>query len=150
MPANTQSAPSSSTSNDKAALRIALVAHDAKKDDLIEWVKQHVHMLEDVKLFATGTTGGRILEAFSHLDLKPLFSGPLGGDQQIGAMIAEKKLDGLIFFVDPLSPMPHDVDVKALNRLAIVYDLPMASSPTTANFVIRGLLKEKHGSMEKD
>lgn len=129
-------------------LRVALVAHDAKKDDLLNWVKQHLPMLEGAKLFATGTTGGRILKAFPHLDLKPLFSGPLGGDQQIGAMIAEKRLDGLIFFVDPLSPMPHDVDVKALNRLAIVYDLPMACSATTANFVMRGLIEQKHGSME--
>lgn len=132
----------------KQALRIALVAHDAKKDDLIDWVKAHIILLEGATLFATGTTGGRILKNFPQLDLQPLFSGPLGGDQQIGAMIAEEKLDGLIFFVDPLSPMPHDVDVKALNRLAIVYDLPMANSPSTANFVIKGLIEQKNGSME--
>ena len=133
----------------KEKLRVALVAHDAKKDDLLEWVKAHLSMLEGAKLYATGTTGGRILKAFPQLDLKPLFSGPLGGDQQIGAMIAEERLDGLIFFVDPLSPMPHDVDVKALNRLAIVYDLPMACSPSSANFIIRGLIDSKHGSMEQ-
>ncbi|PLW77864.1 methylglyoxal synthase [Cohaesibacter celericrescens] len=130
------------------ALRIALVAHDKKKDDLIEWVGKHLHLLEKAELFATGTTGGRLLKAFPDLNLTPLFSGPLGGDQQIGAMIAEKRLDGLIFFVDPLSPMPHDVDVKALNRLAIVYDLPMACSATTANFVMLGLVEQKFGSME--
>lgn len=126
-----------------APLRIALVAHDAKKDKMIEWVASHIDGMKGLKLYATGTTGGRILDAFPDLNLKPLFSGPLGGDQQIGAMIAEKKLDGLIFFVDPLSPMPHDVDVKALNRLAIVHDLPMACSPTTANFVINGLIARK-------
>lgn len=131
-----------------APLRLALVAHDAKKDDLIEWVGNHINLLKNAEFVGTGTTGGRILEAFPDLNLKPLFSGPLGGDQQIGAMIAEGKLDGLIFFVDPLSPMPHDVDVKALNRLAVVYDIPMASSPSTANFVIKGLIIDKYGSLE--
>ncbi len=130
------------------SLRVALVAHDAKKDDLIKWVRSHLVLLEEATLFATGTTGGRILENFPQLSLKPLFSGPLGGDQQIGAMIAEDRLDGLIFFVDPLSPMPHDVDVKALNRLAIVYDLPMACSPSTADYVIKGLADQQYGSME--
>ena len=128
-------------------MRIALVAHDAKKDDMIDWVGQHIHLLETAELYATGTTGGRILKAFPQLNLTPLFSGPLGGDQQIGAMIAEAKLDGLIFFVDPLSPMPHDVDVKALNRLAIVYDLPMACSANSANYIIRGLIEDKQGSI---
>lgn len=129
-------------------LRIALVAHDAKKDALIEWVGKHLIELEKAELVGTGTTGSRILEAYPQLKMHPLFSGPLGGDQQIGAMIAENKLDGLIFFVDPLSPMPHDVDVKALNRLAIVYDKPMACSPTTANFVINGLIAQKYGAKE--
>ena len=129
-------------------LRIALVAHDAKKDALIEWVGQHLPWLEEAILFGTGTTGGRILKAYPQLNLTPLLSGPLGGDQQIGAMIEEDKLDGLIFFVDPLSPMPHDVDVKALTRLATVYDKPMANSPSTANFVMRGLIEQKHASME--
>ncbi|WP_319532458.1 methylglyoxal synthase [uncultured Cohaesibacter sp.] len=130
-----------------APLRIALVAHDAKKDDLIEWVGAHLAMLEGAQLVGTGTTGGRILKAYPNLNLTPLFSGPLGGDQQIGAMIAEKRLDGLIFFVDPLSPMPHDVDVKALNRLATVYDLPVAYSPSSANFIMRGLIEEKRKSI---
>ncbi|WP_321458849.1 methylglyoxal synthase [uncultured Cohaesibacter sp.] len=87
-------------------------------------------------------------KAFPELDITPLFSGPLGGDQQIGAMIAEGKLDGLIFFVDPLSPMPHDVDVKALNRLAVVYDLPMAQSRSSANMIIRGMMMEKYGTID--
>ena len=138
----------STDSTQATPLRVALVAHDAKKDDMITWVGQHETLLEQAELYATGTTGGRILKAYPSLNLQPLFSGPLGGDQQIGAMIAEKRLDGLIFFVDPLSPMPHDVDVKALNRLAIVYDLPMACSPTSANFIMRGLIDEKYGSME--
>ncbi|HAT87737.1 methylglyoxal synthase [Cohaesibacter gelatinilyticus] len=122
-------------------LRIALVAHDAKKDNLIEWVGVHREALSKAQLFGTGTTGKRILDNFPELDMTPLFSGPLGGDQQIGAMIAEKKLEALVFFIDPMSPMPHDVDVKALTRLATVYDLPMANSPSTANFVIQGLTR---------
>ena len=126
--------------NEDQKLTIALVAHDAKKDDLIVWIKGHLDLLKRAKLFATGTTGSRIKSAYPELDLHPLFSGPLGGDQQLGAMIAEGHLNGLIFFVDPLTPLPHDVDVKALNRLAIVYDLPMACSPSTADFVIRGLM----------
>ncbi|WP_316863117.1 methylglyoxal synthase [uncultured Cohaesibacter sp.] len=136
------------TNVDNSPLRIALVAHDAKKDDLIKWIGEHLNLLRKAEFVGTGTTGGRILDAYPELNLRPLFSGPLGGDQQIGAMIAEGKLDGLIFFVDPLSPMPHDVDVKALNRLAVVYDLPMAQSPSTANMVIRGLMLKKYGTLD--
>jgi methylglyoxal synthase len=116
---------------------IALVAHDAQKDELVAWVGRHLAALADVPLFATGTTGGRVLEAHPELDLTRLKSGPLGGDQQIGAMIAEGRLGMLIFFVDPLTPMPHDVDVKALMRLAIVYDLPMALNAATADRLMR-------------
>lgn len=112
---------------------IALVAHDAQKDALVAWVGRHIAVLADATLFATGTTGRRVLDAYPDLELTPLKSGPLGGDQQIGAMIAEGKLGMLIFFVDPLTPMPHDVDVKALTRLAIVYDLPMALNDATAD-----------------
>ena len=116
---------------------IALVAHDAKKDDLVAWVGRHLAELERAVLFATGTTGRRVLDRYGQLDLTCLKSGPLGGDQQIGAMIAEGRLDMLIFFVDPLTPMPHDVDVKALMRLAIVYDLPMALNDASADRLIR-------------
>ena len=116
---------------------IALVAHDAQKDDLVDWVGRHIDVLSAAPLFATGTTGARVLEAFPDLHLTRLKSGPLGGDQQIGAMIAEGKLGMLIFFVDPLTPMPHDVDVKALMRLAIVYDLPMALNAATADRLMR-------------
>ncbi len=94
-------------------------------------------------VFSTGTTGSRIKTAFPELNVTCLKSGPLGGDQQIGAMICQAELDALIFFVDPLSPMPHDVDVKALTRLATVYDLPMACSRSTADLIVDGLLGEK-------
>lgn len=123
----------------QSPLRLALVAHDAKKDSMIAWVGAHLGVLSGTRIFATGTTGGRISAAFPDLDVTPLKSGPLGGDQQLGAMISEELLDALIFFIDPLSPVPHDVDVKALTRLAVVYDLPMANSPATADLVIRGL-----------
>jgi len=119
-----------------AGKTLALVAHDARKDMLVEWVGRHIDRLAGVDIVATGTTGGRIRDAYPHLNIRSVKSGPLGGDQQIGAMIAEDRLDGLVFFVDPLSPMPHDVDVKALTRLAIVYDLPLATSPSTADAVL--------------
>jgi methylglyoxal synthase len=115
---------------------IALVAHDAKKDDLVDWVARHEAALQACDLVATGTTGGRVLERFPGLRLTRLKSGPLGGDQQIGALIAEGRLAGLIFFVDPLSPMPHDVDVKALTRLAEVYDIPFALNRATADLLM--------------
>jgi methylglyoxal synthase len=115
---------------------IALVAHDAKKDDLVDWVARHHRTLGEADLFATGTTGGRVRDRFPELSLTCLKSGPLGGDQQIGALIAEGRLDALIFFVDPLTAMPHDVDVKALMRLAVVYDLPMALNAATADLLM--------------
>ncbi|MGX1498681.1 methylglyoxal synthase [Labrenzia sp. MBR-25] len=116
---------------------LALVAHDAKKDAMVEFARRHQDKLSVFDLVSTGTTGGRILEACPSLKVTRLKSGPLGGDQQIGAMIAEGKLQGLLFFVDPLSPMPHDVDVKALMRLAVVYDMPMALNPSTADILLR-------------
>lgn len=116
---------------------LALVAHDAKKDAMVAFAKSHEDKLADFDLVCTGTTGGRIQDACPHLKITRLKSGPLGGDQQIGAMIAEGTLDGLLFFVDPLSPMPHDVDVKALMRLALVYDMPMALNSSTAQILLR-------------
>ena len=124
------------TSPDKQ--RFALVAHDALKTSLVDWVGQNLELFEQALIFSTGTTGGLLLKEYPGLKLTALKSGPLGGDQQIGAMICEGKLDALIFFVDPLSPMPHDVDVKALTRLATVYDLPMACNPATANLIVAG------------
>lgn len=112
---------------------LALVAHDAKKDDLVEWVGRHLDALRRCAIVATGTTGQRVLDRYPDLEVTRLKSGPLGGDQQLGALIATGDLGALIFFVDPLTPMPHDVDVKALMRLAIVYDLPMALNAATAD-----------------
>lgn len=129
-----------SISSSAKSLRIALVAHDACKDAIVDWVGTHRDVLIGSRIVSTGTTGRRIVEAFPDLKVQPVKSGPLGGDQQIGAMICEKALDALIFFVDPLTPMPHDVDVKALTRLATVYDLPMACNRSTANLMINGLL----------
>lgn len=118
-------------------MRIALIAHDEKKDDLVAFAGAHVDFLKGCDLVATGTTGGRIAEAYPELAVRRMRSGPLGGDQQIGALIAEGGVDVLIFFVDPLTPMPHDVDVKALMRLAIVHDIPMALNHATAEIILR-------------
>lgn len=115
---------------------IALVAHDARKDEMVAFARQHEARLAGFDLYATGTTGGRIAAACTSLDVTRLKSGPLGGDQQIGAMIAEGRISGLIFFIDPLSPMPHDVDVKALTRLSVVYNIPMALNRATAELLI--------------
>ncbi|MTI43948.1 methylglyoxal synthase [Roseibium hamelinense] len=116
---------------------LALIAHDAKKDVMVNFAMRNQEKLSAFDLVATGTTGGRIRDTCPDLSITRLKSGPLGGDQQIGAMIAEGKLAGLVFFVDPLSPMPHDVDVKALMRLALVYDLPMALNLSTAEILLR-------------
>ncbi|MEQ8779018.1 MAG: methylglyoxal synthase [Roseibium album] len=116
---------------------LALIAHDAKKDVMVEFAMGHRDKLAAYDLVGTGTTGGRVLDACPELSLTRLKSGPLGGDQQIGALIAEGKLQGLIFFADPMSPLPHDVDVKALMRLAIVYDIPMALNVSTAEILLR-------------
>ncbi|QFY62040.1 methylglyoxal synthase [Rhizobium grahamii] len=118
---------------------LALIAHDQKKDDMAEFARRHKEALKNWRIVATGTTGGRVLEAVPELDVIRLKSGPLGGDQQIGALIATGEADALIFFVDPLTPMPHDVDVKALMRLAIVYDIPMALNEATADRLIADL-----------
>ncbi|WP_181704665.1 methylglyoxal synthase [Chthonobacter rhizosphaerae] len=115
---------------------LALVAHDAKKDEMVAFARANAERLKAFDLVATGTTGARVEAACPDLPVTRLKSGPLGGDQQIGALIAEGRLDGLIFFVDPLSPMPHDVDVKALTRLALVYDIPMALNRRTADLLI--------------
>lgn len=113
-------------------LTLALVAHDAKKAEMADFAAAHRDTLQSFDLFATGTTGARVVERCPGLSITRLKSGPLGGDQQIGAMVAEGRVDALIFFVDPLSPHPHDVDVKALMRLALVYNIPMALNRATA------------------
>jgi methylglyoxal synthase len=127
----------------QAAKAIALVAHDRKKAALAAFVARHRTFFAGHELHATGTTGGRILKRFPKLRLTRLKSGPLGGDQQIGALIAEGRIGALFFFVDPLSPHPHDVDVKALTRLALVYDVPMALNEATAEMVVAGLARER-------
>jgi methylglyoxal synthase len=120
-------------------LAVALVAHDAKKPEMAEFVAAHRERMRGFALFATGTTGARILERCPDLAVTRLKSGPLGGDQQVGALIAEGRIGALFFFVDPLSPHPHDVDVKALTRVALVYDIPMALNRATAERLIVGL-----------
>jgi methylglyoxal synthase len=117
-------------------LALALVAHDDKKAEMADFVAAHHGLIGRFDLVATGTTGARIMERCPHLKITRLKSGPLGGDQQIGAMIAEGRIGALVFFVDPLSPHPHDVDVKALTRLALVYDIPMALNRATAERLI--------------
>jgi methylglyoxal synthase len=113
---------------------IALVAHDNKKKELIEWSKLYQESMVTCEVYATGTTG-RLLEEALGIRVHKLQSGPLGGDQQIGALIAEGRIDALIFFWDPLSPLPHDPDIKALLRLAVVWNIPMACNRATADLL---------------
>lgn len=120
---------------------LALVAHDRMKEALADWAALNVTDLGKHDLFCTGTTGKVLQERCPSLRITRLASGPLGGDQQIGSLIVEGRIDAIIFFIDPLSPMPHDVDIKALLRLAVVYDVPIALSRKTADlFIAAGLI----------
>ena len=137
--------------------RIALVAHDNRKQDLIEWVKFNKRTLIEHKLICTGTTGRLVEEALNvelesvsnhlkklvKLDIVKLKSGPLGGDQQLGAMICEGEVDLVIFLWDPMQPQPHDVDVRSLLRIATMYNIPTATNRSTADFIISSPLFHK-------
>lgn len=122
--------------------KIALIAHDNKKDDLIDWAKFNKDTLLKHELFATGTTG-KLLEKVLGCKITICESGPLGGDQQIGSRISEGLIDFLIFFWDPLEPLPHDPDIKALLRVAAVWNIPIACNRTSADFIISSPLMNK-------
>jgi methylglyoxal synthase len=138
---------------------IALVAHDNRKKDMIEWVEWNYETLIPHNLICTGTTGKLVEQALIKkskkedfkISIQKLKSGPLGGDQQLGAMIVDGTVDFIIFFWDPMEPHPHDVDVKALLRVSVLYNVPLACNRSTADFMISSpLLKEKYERLIKD
>lgn len=139
---------------------IALVAHDNRKKDLVEWVEWNYRDLLIHKLICTGTTGNMVENAIKNkigkganlnFEIKKLKSGPLGGDQQLGALIAERSIDIIIFFWDPMEPHPHDVDVKALLRIAVLYNIPTACNRATADFMVSSnFFNEKYEPVNYD
>ncbi len=140
---------------------IAIVAHDNRKKDIVEWVKWNCDILMQHSLICTGTTGRLVEETIKsksdctrsneNFSVTKLKSGPLGGDQQLGALITEGKIDFVIFFWDPMEPHPHDVDVKALLRIAVVYNIPIACNRSTADFIISSpLLNDQYKPILKD
>ncbi len=119
----------------KPRKRLALIAHDNLKPALVAWAKRHRDALSSCELMATGTSGARVEEA-TGLPVHKFRSGPLGGDQQIGAKVCEGEVDLVVFFWDPMSPHPHDVDVKALLRIAALYNVPIACNPASADLMV--------------
>lgn len=144
----------------KTKKTIALVAHDNRKNDLAEWVTWNAEILINHKMVCTGTTGRMIEKILNEKNkknnayktkIKKLKSGPLGGDQQLGALISEGKIDIVIFFWDPMEPQPHDVDVKALLRISVLYNIPIANNRSTADFIISSdLFSEDYTPAVKD
>ncbi len=126
--------------------RIALIAHDSRKEDLLEWVGYNRAVLHEHQLVATGTTG-ELVQTRWDLPVTRFKSGPLGGDQQIGALVAEGERDVLVFFWDPLEPQPHEPDVRALLRIAVVYNIPVACNRATADFIVASPLI--HGEYDR-
>jgi methylglyoxal synthase len=134
----------------EARKKIALVAHDNKKSELVEWAVYNKSVLSRHRLFATGTTG-TLLETALDQSITKFLSGPLGGDQQVGARIAEGKIDVLIFFWDPMEAQPHDPDIKALLRLAVAYNIPVACDRATADFLLTSpLMHEEYAAILPD
>ena len=130
--------------------RIAMVAHDNKKHDLLEWAEYNKPALANHELIATGTTG-KLLEESLDRPVKKLLSGPLGGDQQIGAMIANGEIDMMFFFWDPMEAQPHDSDVKALLRLCVAWNIPMACDRATADFIMTSpFMRSEYKSAQPD
>lgn len=126
-------------------MQIALIAHDGKKVDLVSFVLQNKSLLDKVKLYATGTTGGHLEKA--GFIVEKLLSGPIGGDAQIAAMVATQQLDLVIFFRDPLDKHPHEPDVQMLMRLCDVHNIPLATNPATAKLVLKSLANQKSKSI---
>jgi len=122
---------------------IALIAHDNRKNDLVLWLEQHKSFLEACSFITTGTTG-KLIESKTGLSVERMHSGPMGGDQQIGARISEGSVDLLIFFWDPLEPMSHDPDIKALLRIATLWNIPVACNKSTADFIIHSPLMKNY------